>query len=139
MLSNIFLHHVLDEWFVHHVQPRMKGRCFLLRFADDFVIGFELEEDAQRFMSVLPKRFDRFRLTIHPTKTRLISFRKPTRREAVDTGNDTFDFLGFTHYWSKSRLGNWVIKRRTAKKEVLSNLVYEALHQAACFLTPSTN
>ncbi len=103
VLSNIFLHHVLDEWFVRDVQPRMKGRCFLVRFADDFVIGCELEGDARRIMSVLPKRFARFRLTIHPEKTRLIAFRKPVRRETAGTGNDTFEFLGFTHYWAKSR------------------------------------
>jgi len=118
VLSNIFLHHVLDEWFVRDVQPRMKGRCFLIRFADDFVIGCELEGDARRIMSVLPKRFARFRLTIHPEKTRLIAFRKPVRRETAGTGNDTFEFLGFTHYWAKSRLGTWVLKRRTAKKRV---------------------
>ena len=118
VLSNIFLHHVLDEWFVRDVQPRMKGRCFLIRFADDFVIGCELEDDARRLMSVLPKRVARFRLTIHPEKTRLIAFRKPVRRETVGTGNDTFEFLGFTHYWAKSRLGTWVLKRRTAKKRV---------------------
>ena len=118
VLSNIFLHHVLDEWFVRDVQPRMKGRCFLIRFADDFAIGCELEEDAHRIMSVLPKRFARFKLTIHPTKTRLVSFRKPIRDQTVDTGNGTFDFLGFTHYWARSRLGTWVIKRQTAKNRV---------------------
>ena len=118
VLSNIFLHHVLDEWFVRDVQPRRKGRCFLIRFADDFVIGCELEDDARRLMSVLPKRVARFRLTIHPEKTRLIAFRKPVRRETAGTGNDTFEFLGFTQYWAKSRLGTWVLKRRTAKKRV---------------------
>src|SRR4029434_8769642 len=66
MLANVFLHHVLDEWFVKDVQPRMKGRCVLTRFADDCIIGFELEGDARRVMQVLPKRFSRFRLTIHP-------------------------------------------------------------------------
>jgi hypothetical protein len=118
VLSNIFLHHVLDEWFVRDVQPRMKGRCFLLRYADDFVIGCEVAEDARRIMAVLPKRFARFHLTIHPQKTRLMEFRKPARRESAANGNGTFDFLGFTHYWAQSRLGNWVLKRRTAKKRV---------------------
>jgi len=118
MLSHIFLHQVLDEWFVRDGQPRMKGRCVLLHFAEDCVIGGEREEDAQRIMSVLPKRFARYRLTIHPEKTKLVSFRKPARRETGDTGNDTFEFLGFTHYWARSRLGDWVIKRRTAKKRV---------------------
>jgi RNA-directed DNA polymerase len=116
VLSNIFLHHVLDEWFVREVQPRMSGRCFLVRYADDFVIGCEVAADAQRIMAVLPKRFSRFRLTIHPQKTRLLAFGKPTRHERAAKGNGTFDFLGFTHYWAQSRLGPWVIKRKTAKK-----------------------
>jgi len=118
VLSNIFLHHVLDEWFVRDVQPRMKGRCVLLRYADDFVIGCEVAEDARRIMAVLPKRFARFRLTIHPQKTRLLAFRKPARQESAANGNGTFDFLGFTHYWAQSRLGTWVLKRKTAKKRV---------------------
>jgi group II intron reverse transcriptase/maturase len=118
VLSNIFLHHVLDEWFVRDVQPRMKGRCFLLRFADDFVIGCEREDDARRIMAVLPKRFARFRLTIHPQKTRLIACGKPTCRQTGGAGNDTFEFLGFTHYWAKSRLGTWVLKRKTAKQRI---------------------
>ncbi len=118
MLSNIFLHHVLDGWFVKEVKPRMKGRCFLIRFADDFIIGFELEKDARRVMEVLPKRFGRFGLTIHPEKTRLIKFRKPGLREKKATGNGTFDFLGFTHYWARSHRGYWVIKRKTRKKGI---------------------
>jgi RNA-directed DNA polymerase len=118
MLSNIFLHHVLDDWFVKDVKPRMKGRCFLIRFADDFIIGFELEEDAQRVMDVLPKRFNRFGLTIHPKKTALIKFRKPGCTEIKANGNGTFDFLGFTHYWAKSHRGYWVIRRKTRRKGV---------------------
>ena len=75
-LANVFLHHVLDEWFVKDVQPRMKGWCFLTRFADDFIIGCELEADACWVMAVLPKRFNRFSLTIHPEKTALIAFKR---------------------------------------------------------------
>lgn len=117
MLANIFLHHVLDDWFEREVKPRMKGRVFLIRFADDAVIGCELEEDARRIMAVLPKRFGRFGLTIHPKKTKLVRFRKP--RSKGDQGkNGTFDFLGFTHYWAKSRRGYWVIKRKTATKRL---------------------
>ena len=69
VLANLFLHYVLDEWFAHQVQPRLKGRAFLIRYADDFVIGFAREEDARRVMDVLPKRFGRYGLTLHPTKT----------------------------------------------------------------------
>ncbi len=118
LLANLFLHHVLDEWFERDVQPRRKGRCFLIRFADDFVMGCELEADARKLMAVLPKRFARFGLRIHPTKTALIAFRKPEAHQGADTGNGTFDFLGLTHYWTKSRRGFWVIKRRTARKRL---------------------
>ena len=118
ILSNIFLHHVLDEWYAEEVKPRLKGRSFLIRFADDFVVGCELEEDARRVMAVLPKRFGRFGLNIHPEKTRLVSFGKPPRNQKGGKGKGTFDFLGFTHYWAKSRRGNWVIKRKTARKRL---------------------
>jgi RNA-directed DNA polymerase len=96
----------------------MKGRCFLSRFADDFVIGFELESDARRVMDVLPKRFDRFGLTIHPTKTKLIEFGRPNRKQTSGKGKGTFDFLGFTHYWARSKRGYWVIKRKTKAKKL---------------------
>ena len=118
LLSNIYLHYVLDEWFVKEVKPRMKGRCIIIRFADDFIIGFEYESDARRFMEVLPKRFNRFGLTIHLEKTKMVEFRKPEIREKKANGNGTFTFLGFTHYWAKSRRGYWVIKRKTAKKRL---------------------
>jgi RNA-directed DNA polymerase len=118
ILSNIFLHHVLDQWYVREVKPRLRGRSFLIRYADDFMIGCEREDDGERVMAVLPKRFGRFKLTIHPTKTALIRFRKPASKvEGVD-GNGTFDFLGFTHFWAKSRRGCWVIKRKTARKRL---------------------
>jgi group II intron reverse transcriptase/maturase len=118
VLANIFLHQVLDEWFEQEVQPRLKGRSFLIRFADDFVIGCELEVDARRIMAVLPKRFARYGLTIHPTKTALVAFRKPAGPPGATPRNGTFAFLGFTHYWTTSRRGFWVIKRRTASKRL---------------------
>lgn len=113
MLANIFLHYVLDEWFVNEIRPRLKGRCFLIRFADDFVIGCEYESEARRIMKVLPKRFDRYDLTIHPEKTTLIDFRSPGKGGRQDDNKHTFDFLGFTHCWCKSRRGKWVIRRKT--------------------------
>ena len=118
MLSNVFLHYVLDEWFEQQIKPRLKGRCFLSRFADDFVIGFELESDARRVMEVLPKRFNRFGLSIHPTKTKLIDFGRPNREKTSGKGKGTFEFLGFTHYWARSKQGNWVIKRKTKAKKM---------------------
>jgi len=114
LLSNIYLHEVLDTWFHEVVLPRMRGRVFLIRFADDFVIGCERQEDAERIMTVLPKRFEKYGLTIHPEKTRLVDFRSPAK-QAGGGKPGTFDFLGFTHYWGTSRR-NWpVVKRRTAK------------------------
>jgi group II intron reverse transcriptase/maturase len=118
MLSNIYLHHVLDDWFVREVQPRMRGRCFLIRFADDFIIGCELEWDAQRIMEVLPKRVGRFGLELHPDKTRQIAFGKPARDTRGESRNGTVDFLGFTFYWARSRWGNWVIKKKTIGKRL---------------------
>jgi group II intron reverse transcriptase/maturase len=115
MLSNIYLHEVLDEWFAEQVQPRMKGRAYLVRFADDAVLVFSEEKDARRVMEVLPKRFDRYGLTIHPEKTRMIRFTQPEDIRPRQGRKETFVFLGFTHYWGLSRKGNWVVKRRTEK------------------------
>ena len=118
VLANVYLHHVLDEWFVKEVKPRLKGRCFIVRFADDFIIGCEREDDARKVMAVLPKRFGRYGLAIHPEKTRLLSFRRPANKPEITRGENTFDFLGFTHYWARSLKGYWVLKRKTASKKV---------------------
>ena len=118
LLANIYLHNVLDEWFEGVVKSRLNGRCFLIRYADDFIIGFENEIDAHRVMKVLPKRFNRYGLTIHTEKTKLIDFNKPSSNYSTSKGAGTFDFLGFTHYWAKSRKGYWIIKRKTAKKKL---------------------
>jgi len=114
LLSNIFLHEVLDRWFHEVVKPRMKGRASMVRFADDAVLSFEKEEDARRVLAVLPKRFGKFGLTLHPEKTRLVDFRRLRRDSEVGAGR-SFDMLGFTHFWGKSRKGYWVVKRKTAK------------------------
>ena len=92
ILSNIYLHEVLDKWFAHEVKVRLKGRAFLVRYADDFVMGFEYEEDAQRVHAVLPKRFGKYGLNLHPTKTRLISIWPPlhgAERQPEDSGTRT--------------------------------------------------
>jgi group II intron reverse transcriptase/maturase len=120
ILSNLYLHDVLDVWFEREVKPRLKGEGFLIRFADDSVLGFALESDARRVLEVLPKRFDKYGLTLHPEKTRLIDFRKPCSPPGQTSSGagrrpGTFDLLGFTHYWSRSMKGNWVVKRKTAK------------------------
>ncbi len=117
VLSNIFLHYVLDEWFVEQALPRMKGKCFIIRWADDFIVGCELESDAKRIMDVLPKRFNEYGLALHPDKTAVIDFRRPPSK-VKGKGKGTFDFLGFTFYWSKSRRGYWVIKKKTIGKRL---------------------
>jgi RNA-directed DNA polymerase len=120
VLSNLFLHYVLDEWFAREVRPRLKGESFLIRYADDFVMGFACEEDARRVLAVLPKRFAKYGLTIHPEKTKLVPFERPrSASERIDEERreppGTFDLLGFTHSWSRSLRGTWVVKRRTSR------------------------
>ena len=128
LLANVYLHEVLDTWFEREVRPRMRGRAFLVRYADDFVLGFSHEEDARRVLAVLPKRFARSGLTIHPDKTRLLRFEPPAESSRDGDGNGgggpigSFDFLGFTHFWARSRRGYWVIQRKTSKKRFTRSL-----------------
>jgi group II intron reverse transcriptase/maturase len=118
LLANVYLHYVVDEWFEQVVKPCLKGRAFLVRYADDFVMGFACAEDARRVLGVLPKRLGKYGLTIHPDKTRLVRFVSPARVPSAGPGSasqpESFDFLGFTHFWSRSLKGNWVVKRKTA-------------------------
>jgi group II intron reverse transcriptase/maturase len=118
LLANVYLHYVLDEWFEREVKPCLRGRAFLIRYADDFVIGFTDEADARRVQEVLPKRFGKYGLTLHSEKTRLVPFRRPPQRPTRESPPrerpGTFDFLGFTHFWGKSRRGANVVKQQTA-------------------------
>lgn len=113
LLANIYLHYVVDEWFECEVRPRLIGRSSLLRYADDVVLVFANERDARRVLTVLPKRLERYGLTLHPTKTRLVSFKPP--RAGGNEAVGGFELLGFAHYWAKSRKGRWMIQRKTAK------------------------
>ncbi len=125
LLSNIYLHEVLDSWFVQEVQPRLRGRARIIRFADDFLLVFESQHDAERVLEVLPKRLGRFGLELHPEKTRLIHFHRPRKggpRGSKRTRSEVFQFLGFTHYWGRSRRGRWVVKRRTASDRLSRSL-----------------
>lgn len=117
ILGNIYLHHVLDLWFEHDVRPRLRGQAHLVRYADDFVVAFEREDDARRVEAVLPQRFERFGLKLHPDKTRLMPFGRPPNDQTKGKGPATFDFLGFTHYWCRTRGGRWEpgVKTRTAR------------------------
>jgi len=107
LLGNIYLHYALDEWFEREVRPRLRGRAILVRYADDFVIGFEHKDDAERVWQVLPKRMQRHNLQLHPNKTRLFDFRRPSRNQTGGKGPATFDFLGFTVMWKRGRAGGW--------------------------------
>jgi len=115
LLANVFLHEVFDRWFEREVKPRMKGAVFAVRFADDILIAVQDETDVRRVMQVLPKRFGKYGLRLHPDKTRVLDMRHPWKRGGRPGEGRTFDFLGLTHYWGLSRKGNWVIKRKTAK------------------------
>lgn len=114
MLANIFLHEVLDEWWVRDVRPRLRADASLFRYADDFVVLFRSKEDADRVMGVLPKRFDRYGLTLHPDKTRLVRFQRPRNDSGLKP--ESFDLLGFSHHWGRSRKGHWVVRQMTAGK-----------------------
>ena len=121
LLANIYLHEVLDRWFAEQVQPLMKGESFLVRYADDFVMGFHDESDARRVMEVLSRRFAKYGLEIHPQKTRLLRFTRPWQNPNGER-SESFDFLGFTHYWEKSRSGNYVVRRKTAQSRFARGL-----------------
>ncbi len=116
MLGNVYLHYALDEWFEGTVKERLQGKAHLVRYADDFVIAFEREDDAARVMNVLGKRMEKYGLTLHPEKTRLIPFERPSLwpREG-DRQPGTFDFLGFTIYWRRTRSGKWAVTMKTRK------------------------
>jgi RNA-directed DNA polymerase len=115
LLGNVYLHHVLDMWFEREVKPRMKGSARLIRYCDDFVICFELQADAERVMKALPQRMARYGLALHPDKTRLLEFRPPA--DGGD-GGPTFDFLGFTIHWQKTRRGRWRMGCRTRRARI---------------------
>jgi group II intron reverse transcriptase/maturase len=133
LMANIYLHYVLDEWFEKDVKPVMRGKCRLIRYADDFVIIFQLKNDADRVMNVISKRFEKYGLTVHPEKTKLIDFRSPNNFErcreekSKDNGTgkgrpQTFDLLGFTHFWGKTQGGNWTVKRKTMKSRLARSI-----------------
>ena len=119
MLSNIFLHYVLDLWFEKRVKPQAEGGCHLVRYADDFICMIQKGNDARHIEGWLRERFAKFDLQLHPQKTRTIGF---GRYEGINARRqqrraNTFDFLGFTHYCGKSRQGRFMVCRRTSRKK----------------------
>jgi hypothetical protein len=117
LLSNIYLHYVLDLWFAKVVKPRLRGEAYLVRYLDDFVVCFRYKEDAVKFGKVLPKRLARFSLELEPTKTRLVEFGRFSQKWAKEKGKrpETVYFLGFTHYCCRNRKGNFQLGRKTEK------------------------
>ncbi len=115
MLGNIYLHHALDQWFEEEVKPRLKGRATLVRYADDFIIGIEQQDDAIRVQGMVQERLAQYRLRLNPEKTRLLPFGRPRRRQPGGKGPGTFDFLGFTLYWRKTRKPIWALSYKTRK------------------------
>lgn len=115
LLGNVYLHYALDRWFERNVKPRLRGQATLVRYADDFVIGFERKDDAQRVLDALGERLGHFGLTLHPDKTRLLPYRRPPKGQQHGKGRATFDFLGFTFYWARTRFGNWRMYGKTRR------------------------
>lgn len=125
LLSNIYLHYVLDEWFEQQVKPRLRGEAHEVRFADDFILCFQYKEDAERVLEVLRKRFAKYGLTLHQEKTRLIEFGKQAVQKSERPGGkppETFDLLGFTHIATRSRRGYFTIHVRTMRKRLKRSL-----------------
>jgi group II intron reverse transcriptase/maturase len=119
MLSNIFLHYVLDEWFEETVKTNTDGFCELIRYADDFICVVQYAEDAGRIEKALKNRFNKYGLEIHPEKSRNISFGRYERQNADKQNRkpNTFDFLGFTHFCAESRRGKFKVGRKTSRKK----------------------
>jgi RNA-directed DNA polymerase len=129
VIANAFLDHVLDQWFVTVVRQHCRGYCALIRYADDALAVFEREDDARRVWRVLPLRLGKFGLRLNTEKTRLLPFGKRQAWRAFRDGTrlPTFDYLGFTHYWGRSRTGKARLKRKTSKKR-LRRAVVEINH-----------
>src|SRR6266513_1781709 len=115
LLGKVYLHYVLDRWFAEEVKPRLRGKAVLVRYADDGVFGFERRDDAERVLAALRKRMERFGLTPHPKKTRLLDFRRPLRSRGEGGSPTTFDFLGFCWYWRRTRRGSWAVTCKTRR------------------------
>ena len=137
LLANIYLHYVLDLWAKLWRQREATGDMIIVRYADDFIVGFQRETDARRFLDAMRKRLEEFALTLHPEKTRLIEFGRYAAQNRKQRGlgkPETFNFLGFTFICGKSRGGKFLIKRRTrrdrmkAKLQVIKAELYRRMH-----------
>ncbi|OLN27932.1 Retron-type RNA-directed DNA polymerase [Desulfosporosinus metallidurans] len=125
MLSNVYLHYVLDLWFEKVVKPRLKGEAYLIRYIDDFIICFQYRSDANRFHETLKKRLEKFALTLEPNKTRLVEFGRFATKHAKERGKrlESIYFLGFTHYCTTNRKGNFMVGRKTEKTRLKRSII----------------
>ena len=127
LLSNLYLHYVLDLWFDRMVRPRLKGEAYLVRYIDDFVVCFQYRDDALRFQNVLRKRLGKFGLVPEPTKTKLVEFGRYAQRDVVRRGRkrpETIYFLGMTLYCTRNRKGNFRVGLRTEKSRLRRSLAH---------------
>ena len=125
LLASVYLHYVLDLWAGWWRKRHARGEVIIVRFADDFIVGFEYREDAELFLAGLRGRFAKFGLELHPDKTRLIEFGRHAARDRAARGEgkpETFDFLGFTHICAKSGNGRFWLKRITISKRMRAKL-----------------
>jgi len=125
LLANIYLHYVLDRWVRQWRRRHAHGDMIIVRFADDFVAGFEHKSDAEQFLTDLRERFSKFNLELHPDKTRLIEFGRNAARARAARGDgkpETFDFLGFTHMCGKNKSGGFWLRRKTISKRMRAKL-----------------
>jgi group II intron reverse transcriptase/maturase len=113
LVANIYLHHVLDVWFEQEIRASLRGKAVLIRYCDDFVIGLQRRGDAEQVMVALGKRLAEYGLELHPDKTRILDFRRPSKGQKGGKGPNNFDFLGFTHYWKRGRRGRWYMATKT--------------------------
>lgn len=120
LLSNIYLHEVLDRWFTHEIKPKLRGRAELIRFADDFVLVCERREEAEALLAQVKTRFQNYGLMLHPEKTRIVDFRHPWDNASKP---QAFDFLGFTHYWAKTQKGGHAMLSKTKGKKLGAALI----------------
>jgi group II intron reverse transcriptase/maturase len=125
LLANIYLHYALDLWVQHKRQTESRGETIIVRYADDFVMGFERRSDADGMLEELKRRLAKFNLALHPEKTRLMEFGRHAqscRAKRGDPKPETFDFLGFTHCCSRTRRGYFTVHRRTMRKRMHAKL-----------------
>jgi group II intron reverse transcriptase/maturase len=125
LLANVYLHYALDLWAEAWRQRHAHGDVIIVRYVDDFVLGFQHRDDAERFLAALKARLEGFHLELHPDKTRLIEFGRfaaENRQRRGEGKPATFDFLGFTHYCGKTRAGRYQVGRKTRRKSMVAKL-----------------